>query len=594
MIGDHPVLGRRQIGSGDGGGTEPVADGNDVEQCRFLHAAAEDATAHQPGIDLEGLRIGRTQDDDSDHAIVPEAIDQPELQRGQCGIALHRGNLALGIAPRCQVELVRLVDQLRDSGAVYAVERPDIGDHVERLQIARHVRCAGKSGAFGIGPISIGADPVIIAESDRLEIASSGQRARIERRIGGHFRHGHHRQLAADLGAFDGIVVEKDQRIEADVESGGDGAQIGRLVTPIGDENGDMFLAQHHVGVVAERRARDILVILGADGEDDPALAQRQRHLLDGQKGLAARRALTDGNTIDAIVTDDAAPQCIVEIEHQRLAAGAADGPENPGDGVGRERQRIGANGKFGLLPLPGVVPVVKPDPAGDPRQINKNDCLGGGEARQFGIEGGDHGRHRSGLDRIEAAKQRFDRRDQRGDDDRTADAVGKSGGNGIYGADRPSDGGPGLGGAGARLVEPKAAVIETDDDRVEMFVPKGARRVDGIADGAAVIAGGDGRDDPVAQGRSGHSSGEQVERARTQQADAQPRQRAVRRSGGGMAGGGTGKMAELVEIEPGQRQRVQFFLDDHRICRRGDGGAQGLQPSPVIGRHWQQPFEIC
>src|SRR5437016_4410959 len=86
----------------------------------------------------------------------------------------------------------------------------------------------------------------------------------------------------------------------------------------------------------------DLRVVLRADREEDSALAQRQAIPLECRVRLAERRLLPDLQLVDAVVTDHAAPQRIVEVEDQALLRPAEHRPDQAGE-RGRELEaRLG------------------------------------------------------------------------------------------------------------------------------------------------------------------------------------------------------------------------------------------------------------
>ncbi len=99
----------------------------------------------------------------------------------------------------------------------------------------------------------------------------------------------------------------------------GDASQILRLVVPVGDERGDVGALQHHLGVIAECGLGDHRVVLGADREDHAAVLSELRVALQREVCFADRAAFAEHDALEAVVTDDAAPQRVVEIEHQAL-----------------------------------------------------------------------------------------------------------------------------------------------------------------------------------------------------------------------------------------------------------------------------------
>ena len=113
------------------------------------------------------------------------------------------------------------------------------------------------------------------------------------------------------------------------------------LVVPVRLENGDVFQLQQHFGVLFKWLARHLVGVLGRHSQHDPALAQIQSEALHRQVGFAARIALRDLDALEAIVADDSAPNRVVEIEDQRLAALAAQGCNGAGNVIGIKRNQF-------------------------------------------------------------------------------------------------------------------------------------------------------------------------------------------------------------------------------------------------------------
>ena len=69
--------------------------------------------------------------------------------------------------------------------------------------------------------------------------------------------------------------------------------------------------------------------------ENDAQGAKSQRHALNIKKRLADRIALAEDDTGKPVIAYDAAPERIVEIEHQAFAALADRGGQQSGDMIG-------------------------------------------------------------------------------------------------------------------------------------------------------------------------------------------------------------------------------------------------------------------
>ncbi len=108
----------------------------------------------------------------------------------------------------------------------------------------------------------------------------------------------------------------------------------------------------------AEWKARIFLVVLGADGENDTARAQRQRPFLQSEIGFSQRAALPQFDALHAVIADHAAPQHIVKIENKAFAAAPAQGADKPCYVIGIKRhESLGKRNLLRPVPLRRVVP---------------------------------------------------------------------------------------------------------------------------------------------------------------------------------------------------------------------------------------------
>ena len=183
---------------------------------------------------------------------------------------------------------------------------------------------------------------VLVRERNRLEIACGGQCARIKGRIVGQFGDRDEGKLAADLHAFGRIVVEEHERVDADVEGRGNRPQIGRLVRPVSLKDGDMILTQEHVRMIAEGKARVVLVVLAADRKNDASRPKLQRHPLYGKKGFARGGSLAELDSCKPVVANHAAPKRVIEVKHQALPRKSAGRRNSPRYDIAVDRQKRG------------------------------------------------------------------------------------------------------------------------------------------------------------------------------------------------------------------------------------------------------------
>ena len=151
-----------------------------------------------------------------------------------------------------------------------------------------------------------------------------------------------------------------------------DRLQILRLVVPIRLEGGDIRAAQDHFRMIAKGGLCDLGVVLRADGENDAPLLELLGVMLQGEMGFAGRASLAEHDAVEPVVPDHAAPQRIVEIEHQTLLRQATQGGENAGGKIAVERRRLRSDLQLALKPAPDVEPGVDPVPLARARNIEQ------------------------------------------------------------------------------------------------------------------------------------------------------------------------------------------------------------------------------
>ena len=87
-------------------------------------------------------------------------------------------------------------------------------------------------------------------------------------------------------------------------------------------------------------------VVLAAHRQHDAALLEVENPALEIDEGTA-RVVGAEGDAVDAVFADDAAPQRVVGIEHQHLGTRRLQQDADIGDAMQPgPRRRVGANGK--------------------------------------------------------------------------------------------------------------------------------------------------------------------------------------------------------------------------------------------------------
>ena len=82
--------------------------------------------------------------------------------------------------------------------------------------------------------------------------------------IFGQFWHGYHGKALADARTFDGIVIDKDQAVDARCSIASQYLKVFGFVVPIYHERRDVRPPKQHFGMVTKRGFRDRGVVLAS------------------------------------------------------------------------------------------------------------------------------------------------------------------------------------------------------------------------------------------------------------------------------------------------------------------------------------------
>ena len=165
-----------------------------------------------------------------------------------------------------------------------------------------------QNGALRVGLILLRALAVLIGNSDPLEIARIGNRARKKRRIIRKLWHSYHREFSPDEIPLEWIVIDEDERIQTNVKFVCDPSYVFGLVIPVRDETSYIGAFQDHLRMLLERGERVGFIVLRAYRQDNAAVCLLKSIILQLEKGLSRRVALAEDDAFEPIVTDDAAP----------------------------------------------------------------------------------------------------------------------------------------------------------------------------------------------------------------------------------------------------------------------------------------------
>src|SRR5450631_355855 len=285
-----------------------------------LEFPAKHTAAHHPRVDVEntGLRAGRPHDHRTDQAVVPESIDETELEHDVGAILAELRDLFQRMTLSGRIELIGLVDELRDPRYIDVLDGAIDSGHVQAgevvVKIMRRAPVGFTNQIFGI---SLRALAVVRREGGGLEVSRLCDAFDISGHVVRQFRDGDHGQRLAHCGTFRRVVVDEHQAVDSEFELRGDHAKVFGLWLPIGGKSGKILAAQNHFGVFVDRAARDIGVVLRAHREYDTALRQILGVALQREMRLASGRAFAEDDALNAVIADDAAPQGVVEIEDE-------------------------------------------------------------------------------------------------------------------------------------------------------------------------------------------------------------------------------------------------------------------------------------
>ena len=153
----------------------------------------------------------------------------------------------------------------------------------------------------------------------------------------------------AHLLDLEGVVVEEDEAVEAEVQGRGEVADVLALLRPVAAVGHEIVQAERH-RALGEDRAEILLVVLRHRAEQDPEALQAQELALE--LGVDDPRIVAvDLQVLHAVLADDAAPERIVGVNHHHLAPRLQ--PRRNGVGVALVKRVHGGRGVGHLVHVP-------------------------------------------------------------------------------------------------------------------------------------------------------------------------------------------------------------------------------------------------
>ena len=301
----------------------------------MLQLPAEYPAAHDPGIDFDqagDLRV-RTQNHRADKTIVAEPVDEAELQRETSIGGDEPRHIFMGMTSGRRIKLICFPDQLCDTRQIDGLEGSEDHRHLESPQKVVHaLRRLKKGVARSVGRVLLSAPRVVGSEGNRLEVARVRQASDVLGCIGRQLGDSNHGEALPYARSLCGIIVDKDQTVDSDVQQLGNSLQVGGLVFPVRDEGRDIRPLQEHLWMVAEHRLRYRRVILRADGQNHTTLSQLLGVTLQRKVGFTGPGALPQDDSFRAVVTDHATPKSVVEIEDETFFRQSTLGGDDSGE----------------------------------------------------------------------------------------------------------------------------------------------------------------------------------------------------------------------------------------------------------------------
>ena len=337
---------------------------------------ADHAAAEQQRVQHERLRrvLRRHREGEADDAVLREAVVQLEglADRGRRGHQLP--DVVQRAADEGQVELVRLLRELRRPLERARVHVAHTGAHLERAPEVLQ-RDGRRTQLLRLGPGRIGLPAGDVLHRERRQLEAEARRERPHELRGRNVeRHRLHvRKRCGDLGALGRIVVDENERVEAEPESLSDLGELLGLPAPVRDEGGEVGQPEPHPRVPLERRPRGLRVVLGGDREKNAPAGQGQKVLLERRIGLAVG-SRADRDPVGPFLADQTSPEGVVEVDDEAAGPEPEVSRQHGRRLAGEQRQRRIGEGLTRRMPHSRLEPALLADPGREPLAVDEQD----------------------------------------------------------------------------------------------------------------------------------------------------------------------------------------------------------------------------
>ena len=290
------------------------------------------------------------------NAVIRKFIHQLAVQGDPVRLFCHGTDVILSAAQSGQVELVALVGQLSNALHIHRLKGADGRRHFQAVQILAVIgkSCLGLGG-LGAGMVLRGLFQVVAGKDRRFKVPAVVQHLDV---VFGTIQHrgGHAGQLGGHNGTLRRIVISKHKAVGAKAELCGDGFQVLIFRIPVGLDADKIIRVQHAVRVVQAGQGVGF-VIFGihrqhhADGLQGFAVA------LEFSVHLAFRHLGANGNAVHTVIAHNAAPESVIQIQHQGFFVAAIQGFDDVCHAVCQRRNRIQAHGVLVHMPEERIPP---------------------------------------------------------------------------------------------------------------------------------------------------------------------------------------------------------------------------------------------
>lgn len=217
-----------------------AGQGSERGEHAMFHASAQGTATEEECIRFQGL-ILLLEDHRPDQAIVAETVLDLHGQTSESGPE-EFAEFVLRPPDRGEVELIRSLSQLRYSRQTLWIRLDDIDLQLKALEeVFETLRSAPVLLPLQILSVQPGASGVCVGPSQMVENPYVIEKVAILLRIAGELKAKYFRTVPSHLRAFDGVVVDQSQALQAEIKLGGQRPDIFGFRKPVYALSHNMF-----------------------------------------------------------------------------------------------------------------------------------------------------------------------------------------------------------------------------------------------------------------------------------------------------------------------------------------------------------------